>query len=499
MSDSGSAWNAYRNTERITDMEGGRVKDSELIIIGAGPGGIAAAVEAAKAGVTTAIIDENQKPGGRIYCQFNDGFKLMNPKFLGSDYVRGKVLLAEFDSCREKIQYLEDTLVFGIFENRIMAFHQAGKGHSIPFNTLIVATGAYDRPVAFPGWTLPGVLTAGGAQTLVKMQRVLPGKNILFAGTGPLQLVVANQVLDGGGKVAAILEAGEINNWLKLLKGFYGNWGLLRDGLKYIRRIRQAGVPMLRRHIILEARGDRHVEEAVVAEVDNDWRALGETRRVFKADAICIGYGLVPSVEIKRLTGCKHRYEPRLGGWIPVRNENLETSVPGVFAVGDGAGVAGSSMAMFEGRIAGNSIAQSLGYITSEEAEKRKKPYLSEMKKIQRLRDALDRISYPRPGVFELAKEDTIICRCEELTLGDIKEIIDKGTTEMNELKRLTRMGMGRCQGRMCAPTVQEIIARQTKLPAEKIEYLNQRPPTKLVPIDVLASLPGEFEPRHGW
>jgi bacterioferritin-associated ferredoxin len=173
--------------------------------------------------------------------------------------------------------------------------------------------------------------------------------------------------------------------------------------------------------------------------------------------------------------------------------------VPGVFAVGDGAGVAGSAMAMFEGRIAGISTAQSLDYISPEEARKRKKPYLNNMKKVGWLRDALDRISYPRPGLFELANDDTIICRCEELTLGDIKSAISKGTIEMNELKRMTRMGMGRCQGRMCAPAVQEIIARQAQIPAAEIGYLNQRPPTKLVPIDVLESLPGEFEIRHGW
>jgi thioredoxin reductase/bacterioferritin-associated ferredoxin len=475
------------------------VKDPELIIIGAGPAGIAAAVEAARAGATVKILDENPKPGGRIYSQLNDGFKLVHPGYLGPDYKKGKALLSEFAAVRKKIDYRHDTLVFGTFENRIMAFHQAGKGQRVAFNKLIVATGAYDRPVPFPGWTLPGVLTAGGAQSLVKMQRVLPGKNLLFAGTGPLQLVVANQVLDGGGTVAAILEAGEIDNWLKLLKGFSRNWGLLTDGLQYMRAVRKAGVPLLRRHMILEARGDRQVEEAVIAEVDKDWRAIEKTRRILKVDTICLGYGLVPSVELTRLVGCQHRYSPGLGGWIPVRNEDMETSVPGVFAVGDGAGVAGSAMAMSEGRIAGISIAQSLGYISSEEARKRKRPYLNEMKKLGRLRDALDRISYPRPGLFELANDDTIICRCEELTLGDIKSAIGKGTTEMNELKRMTRMGMGPCQGRMCAPAVQEIIAGQTQTPAAEIAYLNQRPPTKSVPIDVLDSLPGEFEIRHGW
>jgi bacterioferritin-associated ferredoxin len=173
--------------------------------------------------------------------------------------------------------------------------------------------------------------------------------------------------------------------------------------------------------------------------------------------------------------------------------------VPGVFAVGDGAGVAGSIMAMLEGRVAGISIARSLGYISSEEARRRKKPYLNDMKRIGQLRDALDQISYPRPGLFELARDDTIICRCEELTLADIRNAIGKGTIEINELKRMTRMGMGRCQGRMCAPAVQEIIAAQTQTPAAEIKYLNQRPPTKPVPIHVLESLPGEFKIRHGW
>jgi thioredoxin reductase/bacterioferritin-associated ferredoxin len=499
MPDTGAARDAFRNPERIAAMGGARVKDPELVIIGAGPGGIAAAVEAARAGVSVTILDENPKLGGRIYGQFNDGFKLVNPGFLGPDYEKGKVLLTEFDTFRKKIDYRHDALVFGIFEDRIMSFHQAGKGQRIAFNKLILATGAYDRPVPFPGWTLPGVLTAGGAQTLVKMQRVLPGKNILFTGTGPLQLVVANQVLKGGGKVEAILEAGEINNWLKLLKGFNRNWGLLTDGLQYMRTIRKAGVPLLRRHIILEARGDGQVEEAVIAEVDKDWRTVEKTRRILKVDTICLGYGLVPSVELTRLAGCQHRYASDLGGWIPLRSEDMETSVPGVFSVGDGAGVAGSAMAMFEGRIAGICSAQSLGYLKSEEARKRKKPYLSDMKKMQRLRDVLDRISHPRPGLFDLANDDTIICRCEELTLGDIKEAFDKGTIEINELKRMTRMGMGRCQGRMCAPAVQEIIARHTQTPAAEIAYLNQRPPTRLVPINVLASLPGEFEIRHGW
>jgi NADPH-dependent 2,4-dienoyl-CoA reductase/sulfur reductase-like enzyme len=475
------------------------VKDPELIVVGAGPGGIAAAVEAARAGATVTILDENSKAGGRIFGQLNDGFKLKNTRFLGPDYEKGRALLAEFDDLEGKIEYRQDTLVFGIFENRVIAFCQGETGHSLTFNKLIVAAGAYDRPVPFPGWTLPGVMTAGGAQSLVKLQRVLPGKRILFAGTGPLQMVVANQVLDSGGTIEAVLEAGHIDNWIQLIRGFSRNRGVLADGLHYIRGIRKAGVPILRRHIIAEAHGNGRVEEAVIAGVDKDWSVIENTRRTLKVDTICLGYGLVPSTELTRLAGCALRYEPYLGGWIPERNGDMETSVPGVFAVGDGAGVAGSAMAIVEGRIAGTAAAQSLGRLAAQEALKRKKSHLNEINRIKCLRDALNRISYPRPGLFELSDNDTVICRCEELTLGDIKEAIANGSIEMNELKRMTRMGMGRCQGRMCAPVVQEIIASLTGTAAAEIQHLHQRPPIKPIPVSVLASLPGEFKIRSGW
>jgi NAD(P)H-nitrite reductase large subunit len=256
---------------------------------------------------------------------------------------------------------------------------------------------------------------------------------------------------------------------------------------------------MLRKHIIVEARGDGRIEEAVIAEVDKAWRPIEGTFRTLEVDTVCTGYGLVPSNEITRLVGCRHTYEPRLGGWVPVRKDDMETSVEGVYAVGDGAGVAGSSIAVLDGRIAGISLAQSLGRISSDEAKKMKKPLRDSMKKIQRLRDVLDEMSVPRAGLYELANDETIICRCEELTLGDLKGVISSGVREINEIKRLTRMGMGRCQGRMCGPTVQEILARLTGKPADEIGYFYQRPPTKLVSLDMLESLPGEFEIRQGW
>jgi NAD(P)H-nitrite reductase large subunit len=204
-------------------------------------------------------------------------------------------------------------------------------------------------------------------------------------------------------------------------------------------------------------------------------------------DTVCVGYGFIPSVELTRLAQCQHRFEPLLGGWIPVRSETMETSVPGVFAVGDCSGVAGSFVAIDEGRIAGIATARSMGHLKDEEAGKRMDPYRRHLAGSLRLRRVLDKISVPRPGLYALARDDTIVCRCKEITLGEIREALAEGAVDMNEVKRMTGMAMGHCQGRMCGPALQEIIAREKKIPLRDIGYLNPRPPVKPVPLSALA------------
>jgi len=463
------------------------LKEIELIILGSGPGGLAAAIEAAKAGVSVTLLDENPHPGGQIYRQFNPGFRVTAPEVLGHDYQRGQELLAEFGAIEKRVEYLGEALVWGVFADRELAFLRGEESHSVRYRALIIAAGAYDRPVPFPGWTLPGVFTAGGAQRLVKAQRVLPGEHILLAGTGPLQLALANQIADAGGKVEAILEAGDIDNWTRLASGVWGQWTLMADAWQYWRGVRKAGIPLWRRHIIVEARGDGHVEEAVVARVDQDWRPIPGSQRSVPADAVCVGYGFVRSVELTRLAQCEHRYEPLLGGWIPVRGEHMETSVPNVYAAGDCAGVAGSFVAIEEGRIAGLAAAQALGHLSTGEAQRRMGPSRERLTGLTRLRRALDEISIPRPGLYDLATDDTIVCRCEEITLGEIKQALTEGVTDMNEVKRMTRMGMGHCQGRMCGPALQEIIAREMHVSAPEVGWLNPRPPVRPVPLTAVA------------
>jgi NAD(P)H-nitrite reductase large subunit len=229
------------------------------------------------------------------------------------------------------------------------------------------------------------------------------------------------------------------------------------------------------------------VEEVVVARVDQHWRPVPGTARTLAVDAVSVGYGFVPSVELTRLAGCAHRYDPLLGGWVPVRGETMDTTVANVYAAGDCAGVAGSFVAIEEGRIAGLAAAQALGCLSADEAKRRMEPSRERLAGLTRLRGVLDEISVPRPGLYELATDDTIVCRCEEITLGEIKAALEADVSNMNEVKRMTRMGMGSCQGRMCAPALQEIIARERGLSPADIEPLSPRPPIRPVPITALA------------
>ena len=465
------------------------MKASDLVIIGGGPGGVAAAVKAAKARVDVTLMDDNERLGGQGNRQYPNGFDVSDLDGLGPDYTEGQDLLQQFYSHADKIQYLNNTLVWGIFDDRSLALARNGTSSSLRFKHLVVATGAYDRPVPFPGWTLPGVFTAGGAQKLVKTERVLPGENILLAGTGPLQLVLADQILKAGGKIAAILEAGNFaNHWLQGLKGIWGNWNFLKEGMQYWRSIKKAGVSFLPSHMIIEARGEGRVQEAVIAKVDKNWRPEPNSAQNVNVDTICLGYGLVSSAELTMLAECEHEYDLRRGGYIPLRKANMETSVPGIYAVGDGAGVAGRKVAIAEGCIAGIAAAGSLGTISQATAADQMRPYQKKLNTMNRFRKVLDDISLPRKGLYELATDDTVICRCEEITLKQLKAALLDGNLRIKDLKRMTRMGMGACEGRMCGPAVIELLRHRLNVSAEDVGSLNPRPSIKPVALGVLAA-----------
>ena len=463
------------------------MREVELAIIGAGPAGICAAMEAAKSNVQVTMIDENLKLGGQIYRQFNDAFAVTDENKLGKTYIQGKKLIGEFERYRQRIEVLEDALVWGIFTDKEIALLHKGKLEEFKTQKLILAEGAYDRPMPFLGWTLPGVFTAGAALTLVKTARVLPGEKILLTGTGPLQLVLANHLVKAGAKVIAVLEAAPIPA-IKYLHRFWGQWELIKDGLCYLWKLRRGKIPYLTSHALVEARGEKEVKEAAYAEVDKDGKPISGTEKIVEVDTICLGYGLIPSTRLSRLCGCEHKYEPCLGTWVPCHNANMETSIPGVFVAGDGADIGGALVAIEEGRLAAIEACQQLGYITKDEAQARSLPIFKRLRGLNRFESALNEIFAIRRGLFTRITDDTIICRCEEITAGEIRQIIADGVIDMQEIKRLTRTGMGSCQGRMCESTIAQMISIETKRPLEEIGWFTPRPPVKPIPLGILAA-----------
>ncbi len=455
---------------------------AQLVIVGGGPAGLAAAIAAREAGIEPVVLDDNEQPGGQIYRQPPRAFAVTDPSSIGKDYLRGRKLFEE--AARAGVSVQSGVIVWDAKPGSLCCC-QGDRSWTLAYQSLILATGAYERPVPFPGWTLPGVFSSGGVQTLLKAQRVLAGKRVLLAGTGPLNLVVANQLADAGAQVVAVLELAKPGLG-ELLAMLGGPWELLADGIGYVARLVRRGIPILRGSTIVEARGKEQVTSAVIARVDKDWRPVAGSERTLQVDTVCLGFGLVPSTELSRLLGCEHRYTTQLGGAIPVHDEYGETSLPGVFVAGDGAGVAGSLVALEAGRVAGLRAAMRLGRMTEKEFLGRAAPNIRRLRGLSRFRAVLDRISCSRPGLFERITPDTVICRCEEVAAGDVRAVLDEGATSLIELKARLRCGMGLCQGRICNPTLVELVAQWTGQPAETVRPFSPRPPVKPIPMAAL-------------
>lgn len=464
-------------------------KTRPLVIVGGGPAGIAAAIEAVRAGVSCTLIDDAPRLGGQIYRQLPREFHIREPRTLGKDFARGRRLREAFDKVSDRVDVLSGTSVLGIWNGEFLYASERGSGRLIAERT-IMATGAYDRPMPFPGWTLPGVMTAGGAQVLAKSMGVRPGQRAIVAGTGPLILVVANQLHKIGVKVVAVLEAGRISWSPSAIPKIWGEWGLLKDAWDYWRGLRRAGIPIFFNHTVFEAHGLDTVTGASFGPVDShDWRPLRKAVRTADVDLVVVGFGLVPRTELSELTGCRHQYLHEVGGWVPERNSLMETSVSGVFAVGDGAGVAGVLVAVEEGKIAGITAAEQIGALTAHEASRRRRDPLRRLRSLARVRGLLDEVSRIRPGLCELAAPETLVCRCEEVTLSEFQAAVRAGAKDLQAVKLLTRLGMGPCQGRNCAPSVGMALCQATGCTAQAVGRINPRPPVKPVTLGALAQM----------
>ncbi len=462
-----------------------------LIVIGAGPAGMGAAIEAARAGLPCTLLDEAAHLGGQIYRPPPREFRISNPRLLGRDFERGERLRQEFATVADRVDVISGASVIGVWDSGREVVWTAGRASTTQrADRLILATGAYERPVPFPGWTLPGVITAGGAQTLVKTLGIRPGRRALVAGTGPLLLVVANQLHKAGVEVVAVLEAGTPSWSPTQLPQILGEWELMRDAWAYWRSLRRAKIPLLFNHTVFEAHGDQGVTGALYGPVDSgDWTPQRDRAVQVEVDHVVVGFGFVPNTQLTDSAGCRHQYVHELGGWVPLRTEFMETTSPGVFAVGDGAGVAGSAVAVQEGRIAGISAAEQAGVINQAEADKRRVGPLKRLRSLTRIRRILDEMSRIRPGLNALATPDTIVCRCEEVVLSEVTAAVAHGAHDLQAVKLFTRLGMGQCQGRNCAPSTAMVMSVALAYQPSVAGRINPRPPVSPITLGALANM----------
>jgi len=331
-----------------------KIKEVDVAIIGAGSAGLSAAYQAATAGAKVLVLDENHRPGGQLFKQIHKFFGSRAHQAGTRGYTIGQELLKRVEECGAEVWL--DTVVYGIQKNLDLGVIRNGENWVIKAKKVIVATGAKENYLAFPGSTLPGVMGAGAAQTMINVNRVLPGQKILMLGSGNVGLIVSYQLMQAGADVVALVE-GAPN---------IGGYGV------HAGKIRRAGVPIYCSHTIKRVIGTDQVESVEIVQVDEKFQHIPGTEKTFEVDTVCLALGLTPMTELVWLTGCEFCFIPAFGGHIPMHDENMETTVPGLYMAGDVTGVEEASSAMEEGNLAGVSAAESLGLLTAEEAAAKK-------------------------------------------------------------------------------------------------------------------------------
>jgi len=452
----------------------------QLVIIGAGPAGLAAANVAGTLGIDTLIIDDQHSAGGQIYRGIvNSGNDLRS--VLGSDYQHGRSLLSGLEHSR--VTWLSQSTVWQITEDGLVYYSGPNGSDYVQAEYVILATGALERPMPFPGWTLPGVITAGGLQIALKTAGLVPNGKLVLAGSGPLLLLLARQILDAGGEISALVDTTPRQNKLQAAKYFPGMLRcnkILRDGMDLLWQIRRRKVRRYGQATSLAAIGNKKIEGF-------RFSCAGQTHEL-DCDVLAIHNGVVPNVQISRQLGLTHDWQEHQRCWSPRVSENGDTELNWLRIVGDGGGIFGARAAEYQGAIAAWTVAQIIGKVDDLKARQMIDASTRKLSPLKSARKFID-VLYSPTKEFLVPTNETIVCRCEEVTAKDIRHYVDLGCIGPNQTKSFGRSGMGPCQGRYCGLTVSELIADQRGVPVADVGYYRIRPPIKPVTIAELASL----------
>ncbi|MFI6805020.1 FAD-dependent oxidoreductase [Streptomyces luteogriseus] len=443
---------------------------TDLAVIGAGPAGLAAALAASARGVRVTLVDAAAQPGGQFYRQPAAGLGAGRPKALHHGW-------RTWERLRDG---LAASAVRVLTEHHVWCVERTPDGFTVQAlfgpeqqdpvevhaRAVLLATGGYEHVLPFPGWTLPGVVTAGGAQAMLKGGLVVPGHRAVVAGTGPLLLPVATGLAAAGVEVAALVESTHPKSLARHTPALADK---LPEGAGYAAGLLRHRVPVLTGHTVVRAHGDDRLTGVTVAALDTDGRVRPGTARHLPCDTLAVGHGMLPHTDLAESLGC------RLDGFTVAVDTEQGTTVPGVWAAGEATGIGGAALALAEGHIAGHSAAARLLGTAPAPAP----AALKARTKLRRSAAALDSVCAPPAHWPEQLTDDTVVCRCEEVTAGSVREALDLGAGDERTVKLLTRAGMGWCQGRMCGTAIAALAGR-APTPAK-------RPFARPVPLGVLA------------
>jgi len=452
----------------------------QLAIVGAGPAGMAAALEAKRLGLACALIDEQPRPGGQIYRRGSARDPSLEAA-LGPEYAHGMALIERFLAAG--IDYRPGTTLWDLSSTRRLSLVTASGAEELDADQVILATGAMERPVPIPGWTLPGVMGAGAAQIMLKTAGAVPRKPAVLAGSGPLLYLLAAQWLEAGAEIRALVETTPAANRFAAapyLPAALWQRKLLSKGLDLLARLKRAKVKRFTGAADLAIEGARACEAI-------RFRAGGAAQRI-EAELVLLHEGVIPHVHASLAIGCAHDWDPVQLCWRPRLGAWGETSVEGVAIAGDGGGINGAEAAEHLGHLAALGAAHRLGAIDAAARDGAARESRAMLRRLAGARRFVDALYRPARGQRVPKDDATLVCRCEEVPAGEIRRAARLGAIGLTQAKAYTRCGMGPCQGRLCAPTVQALVAETRGMEAAAVPPYRPRPPYKPVTLGMIAA-----------
>ena len=458
----------------------------DVVIVGAGPAGMSASVILSEHGLSVAVFDEQAQPGGQIYRNVQNADSVMaavtdKERLSRATVVQGSQLTARF--IQSTSSYFAQSFVWSVESLAVIAVRWQGRVYQTSCRFLLVASGAQERPVPFKGWQLPGVMGVGAAQIMLKSVGALPQTAPVLFGSGALLYLFAAQLLAADQPPAAILDTTSHRHSVRSLKYLpqaLRSVKYLRDGLHLLKKLKASGIPHYKQVMAVTAHGDCRV-----ASVEFD--SNGKTHNL-KSELLLCHHGVIPETQLLRAIGIECYLDEKAQCWRPMLDEWGASSLDGVYVCGDAASVNGAMSAEFDAALVSFDILYHAGVITSSKRDQLAAPQRNAGKRDKSIRPFLD-TKYAVPEALLCASGNTLVCRCESVTADQIVEAVSQGCYGPNQAKSFTRCGMGACQGRMCGPAIEVIIARETGRPRAEVGQFRVRPPLRPISLAAIASL----------